>query len=333
MTLSLNGTDLLTIETEDIEATFTGLIATNTYTVHVVADNGYLPSEPSESIEILLLGEPTVPSDLAIEFNGANLDLSWSIESDGGFPISNITLLAQTPLERWAIITPMCDYDVMLQNNTCSLPLFKLKTWPLSLTYRDDLCVKIRAANEWGDSEFTEPVCFSKVILQEPNPPQNLTEMRRNRTETQLGLKWDPPVWRGGSPTIDLEYVVVVLTDPKINRYDLVSAGIKTTEYVVTNLTAGETYTFAVLSRNAIGDSALSDPVTLWCSWVPSQPLNITANRTGIQTRVNISWSTPETDNASPIKGYRVSVVNPKFNQSIDVTERCLYDQMLMNKQ
>lgn len=110
-TLSLNDTELMTIETEEYTATFRDLIATNLYTVQVVADNGYLPSEPTDPVEILLLGEPTMPTDLSIEFNGANLDLSWQIESDGGFPITNLTLLAETPKQKWAIITPMCDYD------------------------------------------------------------------------------------------------------------------------------------------------------------------------------------------------------------------------------
>lgn len=98
----------------------------------------------------------------------------------------------------------------MVKNKTCSLPLFKLKTWPLELKYRDDFCVKLRATNQWGSSNFTEPVCFFKVILQVPNPPQNVTELRRNRTATTLGLKWDPPVWRGGSPSLDLEYLVLI---------------------------------------------------------------------------------------------------------------------------
>lgn len=123
-----------------------------------------------------------------------------------------------------------------------------------------------------------------------------------------------------------IEYIVVM----KNEKGKFVKDGITSeNQYIVQNLTAGETYTFAVIAKNPVGQAIFSDIIDLWVSWVPSEPLNVQVERARIDSRVKISWNESETDNASPIRAYKVLLLNSVWNETFDITERCLVDDLI----
>src|SRR5581483_8001201 len=83
-------------------------------------------------------------------------------------------------------------------------------------------------------------------------------------------------------------------------------AGAGATSVAVTGLSNGTSYTFTVVSNNAVGPSAASAPSNaVTPATVPDAPPGVTAVAGNGQATV--SWSTPASDGGSPITGYTVT--------------------------
>lgn len=82
-------------------------------------------------------------------------------------------------------------------------------------------------------------------------------------------------------------------------------AGITSTEYIATGLTADTVYAFRIQARNAVGYSADSDPVSIRAAAIPDTPTNPTNTLNGIA--VDFSWDSIY-DGGSPILSYTISI-------------------------
>lgn len=86
-------------------------------------------------------------------------------------------------------------------------------------------------------------------------------------------------------------------------------------------MVAGLTYNFKVESLNAFGYSVLSQPVSILCATIPSQP---TAPVTSVSTSfVTITWATPVT-NGLPITSYSIYI--RKGDQLTYITNNAVCD-------
>lgn len=86
-------------------------------------------------------------------------------------------------------------------------------------------------------------------------------------------------------------------------------------------MVAGLTYNFKVESLNAFGYSVLSQPVSIFCATIPSQP---TAPVTSVSTSfVTITWATPVT-NGLPITSYSIYI--RKGDQLTYITNNAVCD-------
>lgn len=81
-------------------------------------------------------------------------------------------------------------------------------------------------------------------------------------TATSATLSWNDSNYDGGSDVIDYTISFGVVTESEI-EYTLLASGLTSSPYQATGLTAGTYYKFVIQSRNVVGLSDYSLPVTL----------------------------------------------------------------------
>ncbi len=139
-------------------------------------------------------------------------------------------------------------------------------------------------------TSFTLPGCSSTPVTV-PGAPMNLQATAGNAS---VHLSWDAPTT--GDPA----------TGYKVYRDGLVIATLAdVTTFDDTNLTNGQTYTYAVSATNAGGEGDLSGTAeaTPQAS-LPGAPTSVQA--TAGDTLVDLTWSAPADDGGSSITGYVV---------------------------
>jgi len=133
-----------------------------------------------------------------------------------------------------------------------------------------------------------------------PAPP---TALKANAGDSSVALSWDVPSTDGGSSV--QAYRVYRASGTKAMSF----LGVANSESF-SDLTAvnGVTYTYAVLARNAVGDSPLGATATATpvanTVTVPGTPTAFTA--TGVYAAVQLGWTPPAIDGGSAITSYRI---------------------------
>ncbi len=99
----------------------------------------------------------------------------------------------------------------------------------------------------------------------------------------------------------------MVQWDQAIGVFVNLATGITSKSFTYsTGLAAGGTYSFMVMSRNSVGFSPLSSPITILVAQVPSAPSAPVTSISG--ANVLITWTAPYTG-ASRINSYSISVL------------------------
>ena len=115
-------------------------------------------------------------------------------------------------------------------------------------------------------------------------------------------VAWDPPASNNGSPV--LSYKVTSTPDTKTCSYQVtVPATAPLNQCTVSGLTNGTAYTFAVVAKNALGDSTAATSVPVTPARVPDAPTAVTAVP-GKKSAV-IAWTSPA-NGGSAITQYSV---------------------------
>lgn len=102
------------------------------------------------------------------------------------------------------------------------------------------------------------------------------------------------------------------LTGYKINRNGstiVANTGNTTTHYDNTGLTQGTGYSYTIQAINQGGTSSASTSIAARTWDVPSAPLNLGATAI-TTTRIDLSWSTPNSNGGTPINGYKIEREN-----------------------
>ena len=151
-----------------------------------------------------------------------------------------------------------------------------------------------------GDNNWPYDVSITRrAATVVPGPP--LVRAAEPANATSALVTWDPPTSNGGE-TID-SYTV---TSYSVTDVALGTCETTTTSCLVTGLTTGATYTFAVMAKNVNGNGPVSvatSAVTILA--VPNAPTAVTAVA-GVNL-ASVSWTAPVVDGGSAITGYRVT--------------------------
>ena len=150
---------------------------------------------------------------------------------------------------------------------------------------------KVQARNAAGFG--TESAEFSIIAATIPGVVTAITRDEVNTSKTQVAFTWTAPTSTGGSAVIDY----TIMWDQGTGTYIQVAAGVTTTSYTKTGLTAGTTYNFKVQARNVIGVGSLTSAFSIVAAVVPSVPTTLTRDNVNTsKTQVAFIWSAP-TDN------------------------------------
>ena len=131
-----------------------------------------------------------------------------------------------------------------------------------------------------------------------PDAPLALT----NATVTNkdlVGITWSDGLNNGGTPVIDYR----VSWDQSSGNWVVLQTGVLTQSFSTVGITlvSGRTYSFKVESRNLVGYSSLSSPISVLAAQVPNKPAAPLTTISG--NYVSITWTQPF-DGSSPITSY-----------------------------
>jgi hypothetical protein len=75
--------------------------------------------------------------------------------------------------------------------------------------------------------------------------------------------------------------------------------------YTIRDATVGVGYRFFLQAINAVGNSPMSDPLTIVASVPPSEPINLNVTGSGAGS-ISLQWKPPLENRGGVLKGYYV---------------------------
>ena len=135
-----------------------------------------------------------------------------------------------------------------------------------------------------------------------PSSPTGVQAVAGNKRAT---VTWVQPANDGGSPI--LQYRIFIFGGGSL------SVDAAYTSYTFGGMENGTEYQFTVAATNAIGSSSPSDPSDSVTPFgPPTAPTNVSVSSPG-SGRLRVSWEPPESDEGSPIIGYRIVEVSSQL--------------------
>jgi hypothetical protein len=231
---------------------------------------------------------PDAPTGVQGTPHDKSVALTWTAPAnDGGGAISGYQV---TPYVNGVAQTPIPT------NSTA--PSFTVN----GLTNGTAYTFAVAAINSAGMSPAsTRSAAITPVAPTSPGAPSNVQGTPR---DTTVALTWAAPTSDGGSA------ITGYRVTPSVNgvAQTPVLTGSTSTSYTVTGLTDGTAYTFTVAAVNAVGagaESAASPSYTPAAPTVPWAPTNLQG--VAHDQTVALTWTTPASDDGSPITGYQVT--------------------------
>ena len=220
---------------------------------------------------------PAAPSVTAVDGNPTSLSVNWTAPSNTGPAIDNYDLrYREGTTGAWTNGPP----NVSGTSATIS-----------GLTESTSYQVQVLARNAEGESPWSLPGSGQTGALGAPDVPTSLSATRGNR---QVMLSWVQP--SGGAEVTDYEYERDV-------SGTWISTGSTDTDYTVTGLTNGQSYTFRVRAVNSAGRSAASTAsASVTPATVPGAPTGLSA--TVSHEQVELNWTAPASNGGEPITDY-----------------------------
>ena len=262
-------------------ATVSGLRPGISYTFAVVAANAIGAGLTGASGAVTTPTAPGAPTGVSATGGNTQATVNWTAPSSGGSPITGYVITpfigttAQTPSSAGASATSLTVTG--LTNGT-------------AYTFR------VAATNAVG----TGPVGTSNAVTPAttPSAPVNVTATPGN---AQATVAWSAPTTTGGSAITGYTVTPYIGTTAQTP----VSVGGSTTSTMVTGLTNGTAYTFAVTATNGVGTGPAATSSAVTPATVPGAPTNVTG--TPGDGQVTLSWTTPASNGGSAITGYTIT--------------------------
>ncbi len=181
-----------------------------------------------------------------------NLTLSWDSGSNENIEKYEI-LVSGNPLFKENYTTVMA----VLDRTTTSYDVSNLSNGEYYFKI-----ISYTSEGAYSESNIVEAMINREL----PSPLTNLT---LNLSALQVKLSWTPPLYDGNS-TIT-EYRIYRGTSPNSTEY-LASVNGSTTYYIDSNVSEGTTYYYRVSAVNAVGESNISEEVSIQGPPAPSPP-------------------------------------------------------------
>lgn len=276
---ALPGGPVLQTGPSAVETLMPGLTPGATYTFSVRAQNaiGLGPAGSAGPLDVPTA--PSAPRDVVAGVNGTSVALTWNPPlDDGGAPVAGYMVY----------VSPGGDPYLVPASATSRVVngLTPLRSYEFTV-------VAFNSVGAGVPSEVVGPIAIPTV----PGTPTTVTAVEQGAAAL---VTWEPSIDDGGSPVTFYE----VEASP---GGAIVTVGPSAANALVPGLTPGQTYTFRVRARNAVGDSPASTwsaPVTI--GTVPEPPSAVVGDATGVD--LVVTWTATDDDGGSPLTGYVVTL-------------------------
>lgn len=274
--------------------TTTSLLGQTTYTVQVYAINAIDYSPPSVRGATTGAGRPSAPTltsvaaaDGGFGTNHGALQVQWSPNNSGGYPILNYTVYV------YQGATEVLNQPVNAPSTSATISNSLIG---LGTTYT----VHVTATTPGGTSPNSNQL--SATTFSNPGAPvlDSLTASGVGK----LNAVWTAPSSDGGTPIT--KYIVYVYSADHSTLIQRNEVGASPTNYTIIGLNNGVTYLVEVSSVNIVNESAPSDPRTATTLDIPNAPVLNTV--TGGVRAVTASWSAPTNTGGGPLVSNSVYV-------------------------
>lgn len=155
---------------------------------------------------------------------------------------------------------------------------------------------RISAVNVEGEGELSAEASASTYA--KPGSPRNLAATHGNQS---MLLNWDAPLSDGGQAVGD--YAIYLGTVPGAPTLHGTTGSGSVREYLISSLTNGVTYYFAISAINAVGEGTRSGEVSEYPSTTPTAARTLTGTRGN--TQVPLSWLAPVSSGGAAVQ-YKV---------------------------
>ena len=222
-------------------------------------------------------GRPAAPSVTAVDGSPTSLLVNWTAPTNTGPAID--------------------DYDLRYREGTSGAWTDGPKNQPGTsatipgLTESTSYQVQVLARNAEDDSPWSPSGSGQTGALGAPDVPTGLSVTRGNQ---EVMLSWVQP--SGGAEVTGYEY-------EQDFSGTWISTGSTDTDYTVTGLTNGQSYTFRVRAANSAGRSAASTAsASVTPATAPGAPTGLSA--TVSHEQVELNWTAPASNGGEPITDY-----------------------------
>lgn len=235
---------------------------------------------------------PGAPAGVQVSGTSGAQVLRWYTGDDGGSPITSYLIETSGPLASSS--AAVTSWSVFAEQTGTSI---NLPAAPVAKFVR----YRVLAKNAVGISLPSINVTIT-TVAGKPGAPTGLSASEPN-SAGMTTLRWVAPTNDGGIPLTG--YTAVVSRDGK-TWTALGSVSASTLSYLTPRPTKGQTWSYAVYSRNASGVSVNSEAVSLSSATsVPGLISGVAASLTGTDN-VTVSWYKVYDDGGLPITSYTV---------------------------
>jgi predicted transcriptional regulator/fibronectin type 3 domain-containing protein len=250
------------------------------FKMHAVNKGGFSPY--TAVITAVPMTIPQAPRSLELEVGPGLIELTWNPPLDnGGTPIDRYIIYRGTGGPSNTSIDEV-QHPLTSYTDTDVLPG---ETFYYSVT----------AVTAAGEGPGT--VVISVISGRLPGPPLAL---EASVVPESVTLSWDPPEFDGGRP---VQGYIVLRGSNEATLEEVASPGL-VNRYSDEDVLKGETYVYAVLAFNELGNGPRSEIVRVMMLFLPGAPISVKVSP--IENRADLSWQPPEDDGGSPITGYVV---------------------------
>lgn len=184
----------------------------------------------------------------------------------------------------------------------CIIPISTLMAAPFSLQIGSSVYVSVLCYNEIGNSPDSDVGNGAIIrISTVPDAPLNLARSSsEDFDQTKLSLVWSDGLHDGNQVVLDYR---VLIQDPVTFEWTTFADNVMTRSYTAQSLVSGQSYTFAIQSRNTVGMSTSSTALTLTACEEPSTPATPMTEINEVANTIKITWQEPSS-NGTPLTAY-----------------------------
>lgn len=258
------------------------------YVVRVTATSRGGTSELSAaSKEVVPCGVPPPPPTVEVEGGDGSVQVMWRPpREDNGAAITGYNVsVSDGHVER---VSGVAGRDGFVR---CTVD---------GLVNGSPVTVRVASVNDVGVGDFSRP-SPSVTPAGPPGPP---TRVVAHPLDCQVELKWEPPSFSGGSPITGYR---VLCTAGGAGGRSLSAK--RTTAIVSEGVRNGDTFQFAVVSMNAVGESRPSEPCApVIPAGAPGPPRNLIAKPR--DQGCDVSLEPPSFDGGAPVESFVITAVS-----------------------